>query len=307
MKTENATLESKPTIPAHAYGVVLIGLASISISPILVRLAGDQPALSLAALRNLMAVALLAPLAIYRRHEFRNLPKSAWGWTLGAGFLLGFHFYTFFEAIQRTTIASATVFVSLTPIFLAILSYLFFKERLSRRILLAIVISVSGGLLMAWGDMGADSMAVDPLRGNILALVACLLVSIYLIIGRMKRQQLSWLAYVYPVYVSSAVTVFVLAMINNAPLLGLEPKVYLLCGLMAIFPHILGHGSFNYSVKYFTATFLGLASLTEPIGATAMAYVLFGEQPLLIAMVGMALALAGVIVAIGRIKILKES
>ena len=286
-------------IPASAYWILIVGLVSISISPILVRLAGDTPALSLAALRNIIAILILTPFAIRNKAwDFVKLDRPDQFRTVIAGVLLGFHFYMFFEAIQRTTVASATVFVSVTPIFLAIMGYMFLKEKLTRPVLWAIVISVLGGLLIAYGDVGDEAVAVDPIRGNILALGACLFVSIYLIIGRVVRQKLFWLAYVYPMYLASAITVVSLALFNGAPLLGFEPRIYVLCLIMAIGPHILGHGSFNYAVKYFSATFLGLLSLTEPIGATIMAFALFDELPAFISILGMVLTLAGVCLAL---------
>ncbi len=299
-------MASHQKIPATAYWIILFGLMSFSISPILVRFAGDTPALSLAALRNIMAILILTPFALRDPNvTFVRLERQDQIRTVAAGIMLGLHFYLFFEAIQRTTVASATVFVSVTPIFLAVLGYVFLKERLSGRVLAAIGIAVAGGLMIAYGDTGADSQAVDPMWGNVFALGACLFVSIYLIIGRVSRQKLSWLAYVYPMYASSAVTVLVLAFATGTPLLGFSGKVYLLCALMAIGPHILGHGSFNYAVKYFTATFLGLLSLTEPIGATAMAFLLFDELPSAISLAGMVLTLVGVCVALypGRRKI----
>ncbi len=268
-------------------------------SPILVRLAGDQPALSLAALRNIIAMLILTPVAVrYGAGSFFKLPTADQIRTMAAGMLLGFHFFMFFEAIQRTTVASATVFVSVTPIFLAILGFLFLQERLTLYVVWAIVMSVIGGLLIAYGDAGAAGVAPDPVTGNLLALTACLFASIYLIIGRVTRQKMSWLSYVYPMYVTSALTVVGLALIMKAPLLGFEPRVYVICLLMAIGPHILGHGSFNYAVKFFSATYLGLLTLTEPVGATIMAYFLFEELPGMISIGGMVLTLAGVCLAL---------
>ncbi len=120
---------------------MLLGLISISVSPILVRLAGDQPALSLAALRNLFAILLLTPFALRSRQQgFWRLTRANKLRTVGAGVLLGFHFFMFFEAIQRTTIASASVFVAVTPIFLAILGFFLLKEKLTMPVFLAILI-----------------------------------------------------------------------------------------------------------------------------------------------------------------------
>lgn len=290
-------LKSRP--PASAYGILLLGLISISVSPILVRLAGDEPAISLAALRNAFAILMLTPVALVGGQSgFFKLSRSNQYRTVGAGVLLGFHFFMFFEAIQRTTVASATVFVAVTPIFIALMGYFFLHEKLTRPVFWAIVISVVGGILIAVGDAGQDNTAVDPIRGNFLALGACLFVSAYLVIGRLVRQQLSWLAYVYPVYLTCAITVMVLALATGAPLFQFEPRVYLICFLMAVGPHLLGHGSFNYAVKYFSATLLGLLALTEPIGATLMAFALFEELPGTLSFIGMGLTLAGVCLAL---------
>ncbi len=292
-------MKDRKQTPTSAYWIIFVGLISISVSPILVRLAGDTPALSLAVLRNVIAVLILTPFALKDKSwSFFKLENKDKLRAVLAGILLGFHFYMFFEAIQRTTVASASVFVSVTPIFLAILGYFFLKEKLSRFVLIAIVISVSGGLLIAIGDVSRNVVVKDPVLGNLLALGACLFVSIYLIIGRVTRQKMSWLAYVYPMYVSSACTVLGLAFITGTPLFGFEVEIYILCGLMAIGPHILGHGSFNYAVKYFSATFLGLLSLSEPVGATFMAFVLFDELPGVVSTIGMVLTLAGVCIAL---------
>jgi drug/metabolite transporter (DMT)-like permease len=63
---------------------------------------------------------------------------------------------------------------------------------------------------------------------------------------------------------------------------------------MAIGPQILGHGAFNYSVKYLPAAWLGLLSLLEPVGASILAYVLFREVPPLLSLLGMMLVLGAV-------------
>ncbi len=286
-------------VPGSVYWVLALGLFSFSASPILVRLAGDAPSLSLVVLRTLFSIALLAPFAIVRegRALFRFSRKELIRIGI-AGVLLGVHFYVFFEAIRLTTVASATVFVSLSPIFLGILGYLFLGERLSRPVRIGIGVAIIGGCMIAFGDADADSKAVNPNLGNFLALSACLMVSIYLIIGRVARQRLSWLAYVFPLYLVACLTVLLAALVTGTPLLGLSAEVYGLCVVMAIFPQILGHGSFNYAIKFFPAAILGLLALTEPIGSTILAYMLFDEMPSLLSFAGMAVTLSAVTLAL---------
>ena len=272
---------------------------SFSMSPILVRLAGDAPSLSLVVFRTFFAILILAPFAIARERKamLQLNRKEKWA-ILVAGILLGAHFFIFFEAIRLTTVASATVFVSLSPIFLGILGFLFLKERLSVYVVMGILVAVIGGIMIGYGDSGEDVQAVNATLGNLLALSACLMVSLYLLIGRVARQNISWLAYVFPLYAVASVSMIMAAIVTKTPLLGFDVRIYGLCVVMAIFPQIIGHGSFNFAIKFFPAAILGLLSLTEPIGSTVMAYFIFGELPSTLSFIGMGVTLCAVVFAL---------
>lgn len=284
-----------PDVPRHVYVIIGVGLISFASSPILVRYASEAPGLTLAAWRTLIAALLLAPLALPTiGDEIRTFTGREWGLIGAAGVLLGVHFVAWIESLYYTTVASASVLVTTSPIFIAILGYLFLKERLSRVGVLAIAISVPGAALIGLGDASAQEVAAQPILGNALALGAAVIVSGYLLIGRVVRQQRSWLAYVFPLYTVVALTVWALAVALEAPLFNHPWHIYGLCALMAIGPSILGHGSFNYALKYISATILGILTLSEPVGASIAALLLFGEVPSIIALAGMLLVLIGV-------------
>ena len=122
-----------------------------------------------------------------------------------------------------------------------------------------------------------------------------MLVALYLVIGRVVRRNVNWLAYVFPLFTIAALTILLIAFIRGVPLLGYEPKIYLLCAGMALFPQIIGHGSFNYGLRYFPTAWLGLVALTEPITAATAAYFLFGEVPGWLALVGMGLVMSATV------------
>ena len=289
-----------PQPPRTLYWFLGLGLVAISSSPILVRFGTEVPALTLATWRTIFACLLLLPFALPRMREARTqLSKADWGRMGAAGVLLGVHFYLFFESLYHITVASATVLISLTPIFLAVLGYIFLRERLSGYIWVAVGLSIVAAMLIGWGAEGdASAVASNPALGNSLALVSCLLVSIYLLIGRVARRELSWLTYVFPVYTFSALTLLVLALITQTPLLGQTPLIYLLCLGMAVGPQLIGHGSFNYALKYLPAALLGLLSLTEPIFASLIAFGLFQEVPSGMSTTGMLVAVGAVVLAL---------
>jgi drug/metabolite transporter (DMT)-like permease len=290
-------MASHPDRPFIVYPILAAGLVCFSMSAVLVRAAADAPGLAIAVWRTAFAALMLAPVALARiGPEVRAFTRRDAGLIVAAGVLLGVHFITWIESLYHTSVASTSVLVTTSPIFLAVLGFVFLKERLAWPVVASIVLAVAGAVLIALGDAtaGAGAAGPNPLLGNSLSLFAALLVSIYLLIGRVVRQKASWLAYVFPLYSVVALTTFAGALLMGTPLLGYAPGFYGLCALMALGPQIIGHGSFNYAVRYFPTAFLGLLSLVEPVGASLLAYLLFDEVP-------GPLTVAGIVVVLGAI------
>lgn len=283
-----------PTL--RVYLVLGMGLLCFALSPILVRMANEAPGIAVATWRSILSVLLLAPFALCSiGNELKRFTRREWLLVLSAGILLGLHFVTFIESLYHTTVASATVLVWTNPIFIAVLGYLFLKEAVSRPLAVGIGIAVLGMALVGWGDATSTvQTAPRPVLGNLLALSAAVVLSIYLLIGRVVRQRYSWLAYVFPLYFIVALTTLLMAFAFDIPLLGYDLKVYGLILLMALGPSLIGHGSFNYAVRYLPAALLGVLALLEPVGASIAAYFLFDEIPAALAVVGLVVVLVGI-------------
>lgn len=285
--------------PLRVYLALGLGLLSFGASAILVRFAAEAPGLAVAVWRTTFAVLLLAPVALPRiGPELRRFRRRDWALVVGAGVVLGLHFVLWIESLYHTSVASASVLTAMSPLFIAVLGWVVLRERLSVRAVAAIVVGVVGAALIGLADAGAGAFPRAGL-GNALALGAALLVSIYLLIGRAVRQRTSFLAYLFPLYTAAAATALAAALATGTPLAQPWP-ILGLCLLMALFPQLIGHGSYNYAVKYLPAALLGLLSLGEPVMASAAALVLFGEMPGPLALVGMALVLGSIAVVFGR-------
>jgi len=140
---------------------------------------------------------------------------------------------------------------------------------------------------------GSGGSYPNPALGNGLALLAALLVSVYLLIGRAVRRKTSLWAYFFPLNVAACATCVVGCAMAGVPL-GLPLEAGLLAVAMGLGPGLLGHGSFNYALGYLPAALVGLLSLAEPVLASAIALVLFGEMPTALGVVGMAVVLAAI-------------
>ena len=287
--------------PRRIYVVLSLGVLSFAFAPILVRWAGDVPGLAIAVWRTVTAAAVLIPVAAARTGaELRRLTRRDIILTGAAGVFLGLHFIAWIESLYHTTVASASVLVTTSPIILAALGYLFLGEQLRRGTVLAIGVAVGGAGLIGWADAGTVALGQGALLGNALALSGALLVSVYLLIGRVVRQKVSWLAYVTPLYAVAALTALAAAVLRGVPLTGYSWSFYAVCAGLALGPQVLGHGSFNYALQRVPAALVGMLALLEPVGASLLAYGLFGEVPPPASIVGMVVVLAAVAVVVWR-------
>jgi len=285
--------------PLRIYVVLALGVLSFAFAPILVRLAGDAPGLAIAVWRTVTAAAVLLPVATVRiGPEVRQFTRRDVGLILGAGVFLGLHFIAWIESLYHTTVASASVLVTTSPILLAVLGYLVLGEQLRRTTVGAIGVAVGGAALLGWADAGTVVLGRGAVLGNSLALGGAVLVSVYLLIGRVVRQKVSWLAYVTPLYTVAALTALAGATLKGVPLFGYSWTFYGLCAGLALGPQVLGHGSFNYALQHVPAAIVGMLALLEPVGASVLAYALFGEVPPLASVVGMVVVLGAVAVVV---------
>jgi len=285
--------------PLHVFVVLGLGVLSFAFAPILVRLAGDVPGVAIAVWRTVTAAAILLPFAATSvGAELRSFGWKEVGLVLGAGLFLGLHFIAWIESLYHTTVASASVFVTTSPVIIAALGYLVLGERLASLTTGGIVAAAGGAAVIGWADAGTVTLGRGAVWGNTLAFLGAVLVSLYLLIGRVVRQKVSWLAYLTPLYATAAATALVAALIRDVSLFGYSWGFYALCAGLALGPQLLGHGSFNYALQYFPAAVVGMLALLEPVGASILAYVLFGEVPPLLSGLGMGIVLTGVAVVV---------
>ncbi|MCJ7549162.1 MAG: DMT family transporter [Anaerolineae bacterium] len=289
---------SKPRA-VHPALVLGIGILAVSTASTFIRLAqGTIDSLAVAAWRLALASLLLAPFALKScRSEWRRLDARSWRLLAASGVMLAIHFYAWITSLEMTSVAASAVLVGTNPLFVGLVSHFILRERLQRRMLIGILIAVAGSAIISLGDWSAGA---HQLQGDLLAVVGAVTVAIYMLIGRRLRGQLSLLGYVFPVYGIAAFTLMVPAFIVGVPLTGYPTRAWLLLVLLAIFPQLVGHSSFNWALGHLPATFVSMAALAEPIGATTLAWIILQESPSWITVLGGLLILLGLSTAAKR-------
>jgi len=68
-----------------------------------------------------------------------------------------------------------------------------------------------------------------------------------------------------------------LVFILRLPVTGFSSGTYAAFAGMALISQIIGHSSYNWALKWFSASLIAVSLLGEPVGATILAYILFDE------------------------------
>jgi len=285
--------------PRARVGLALaLGVAAVSCAAILITFARQQgvPALSIAALRLALASVVVVPVALLRcRREIRGLSPRDLGLAALSGLFLALHFGFWTTSLDSTSVMSSVVFVSTNPLFVALASALLFRERLSPSTLAGIGIAVAGGAVVGFLDAAQSGTA--SARGDLLALLGAVSASAYLLVGRRVRSRMSLPLYVGIVYLVAAACLLLAVGITGTPLEISRPRGMLWVAALALGPQLLGHTSYNYALRYVSATLVTVTLLAEPVGATILAIPLLGQVPTWPSAAGGVLILAGIFVA----------
>ena len=284
------------TTPGRVPGpLVAAGLAvaviAISTSPVLVRVA-HVPALALAFWRCLAGALLVAPFAL-RGGRARPTWRDARRLAL-SGACLALHFALWNASLALTTVASSTVLVACSPFFVGLLAGPYLGEPPSRRGWAGIALTIAGAALIALGDAGAVDLGPRALLGDAMAFGGAAAIAGYFLIGRSVRRHLAASTYAASVYGVAAAVLLPASLIGGAPLAGYRTGSWLAVGGVVAGPQLLGHTVFNALLSTLTADVVAVVGLTEPVGATLLAWAFFRELPTPWFWPGAALVLAGV-------------
>lgn len=277
------------------YLVLLLGVIAVSFASVLIKLC-DAPAMVIASYRlSLASLFFIGGAAVKKVNPVIAFNRRDLVFALLSGIFLCLHFATWITSLKYTSVASSVVLVSTAPVFVAIGSFIFLKEKISKLLFWGVMLTVVGATILSTQEFAAGT---DTLFGNGLALAGALGGAGYFLVGRDLRARIDTLAYVTVVYSTSALLLILLTLLFREPLFNYDFRVYLLFFLIAFVPQVIGHTSFNWSLKHVKAATVAVVTLGEPIGATVLALLFLGEKVTAIQLIGGILILIGVAFAL---------
>ncbi|WP_062350572.1 DMT family transporter [Bacillus kwashiorkori] len=285
--------------PINPYILIFIGVISVSTSAIFVKLS-SAPAGVIAFYRLFLSALMLLPFFLTKhRKELKSISSKDYILMTVAGIFLAFHFILWFESLHYTSVASSTVLVTLQPLFAFIGTYIIYKEKITAKMIISGIVAITGSVIISWGDFNVSKIA---LWGDILALVACALITGYLLFGQTVRKRVTLVTYTFLVYLISAITLFFYVIVNNETLFPYPSIEWLYFFLLALLPTLLGHSLFNWSLKWISTNAISMAILFEPVGATILAYYFLEEKIVWTQIIGGTIVLFGLTIFLSKRK-----
>jgi len=279
------------------YAFLILGVIAVSFAAIFIRLA-EAPSLVIAAYRLTIAVMLLLPFTFRKSiPALLKIPRHDVMLMALSGILIALHFWLWIASLEYTSIASSVVLVTSHPAFVAVLSYLLWRQKPTRQVIVGIIVVIIGIIIMNIGSLDFDSQAM---LGNALALTAGFAMGGYLVIGHHLRKRIGLISYITVVYSVSAILILLATILSGYSLVNYSGTTYIMLVLLAIVPQLIGHSSLNLAVRSLPAIVVSIAILGEPVGATILGIAILDEIPSTTELIGGIIIISGIIYVIRK-------
>jgi len=267
--------------PARLRGLLLICLAAVSwgttgsVTTVLVARAGAHP-LVIGAVRMLVAAALLLGGARLVAGSVRVARGDRWR-TVAMGVAMAAFQATYFSAVPLTGIAvAALIAICSSPLLIVALAALFLGERPTPRVLLALALGVAGTALLIAGPGAAAGLTPRFVAGVLLALGAGLSYAVYVVVAKAALLRTAPLPLAGANFAVAALALAPALLLPSAARqieLGWPWMLYL--GVVATAG---AYAIYTLGLRDVPASAAGVASLLEPLTATLLGVLLFGER-----------------------------
>jgi len=197
-------------------------------------------------------------------------------------------------AVELTSIANTAILMNLSPIFVALLSYLFLNKKIGLYKLQALGLSIIGACFLVFDDNAMVEFSVQSMIGDLLAVNSALFYAIYLLLLKSLRDYLSSHQIIIWNSLTCALLLVPVALISSSQILPTTLEGWIVIALLALISQLLGHGLMAYALKHVDVTLACISTLARPVVAILIGFFLFDEKLALSQCVGVVTVLAGI-------------
>jgi DME family drug/metabolite transporter len=199
----------------------------------------------------------------------------------------------FFRAVTLVGVAAAALLaICSAPLLIAILAALFLGERLTPLVRLSLGMAVAGTALLVVGPHGLGEVAGHFGLGALLALGAGVSYAVYAVAAKRLLARVTPLAVSAITFALAAAFLAPVLLVDPAPAAAAMAAGWPLLLYLGLGPTAVAYALFTAGLGRVPATAAGIVSLLEPLTATTLGLLVFGERLGAPGLAGAALLLA---------------
>ncbi len=240
--------------------------------------------------RWLLALVFLLPFIIKPIWQQRKLIQNHF-WGIALLSVLGISCFNSFAyiALQSTTATNALLLNSFIPIFILLISWIFFNEKVSKKQSLGVLISLLGvAVILTRFDLSVISQ-LSINKGDLWMLVATLDWAFYsILLKHFRPKQLSAIAFLGILVLIGTVALIPIVLLNpfNEPSIVWDSTMIKALLYISIFPSIIAYLAWNYGMKEIGAAKGGQFIYLMPFIGAILAILFLGESIKLFHIIG---------------------
>jgi len=285
----------------RAWGVALalVGVIAFSVRPILIKLAYAYVTdpVTLIALRMVFSLPFFVATALWLRRDSARTPLTRRDWwaVLYLGFL-GYYLASFldFLGLQYISAGLGRLLLFLYPTITVLLSALFLGKYVSRRDIVALVISYAGlALVLSQGFAGENR---NLMLGALLILGSALCYAVYLVSSSQVVARIGSMRFTaYATSVASLLCILQFLLLRPLSALQLPAQVYGLAIAMAVGCTVLPVFVTSEALRRIGANQVAIIGAAGPVTTIFLGWLGLEESMSLLQIAGAVLVLAGVL------------
>ncbi len=245
--------------------------------------------------RYAFATLILGAIMLIRKESFR-LKFQEIPMMMGLGVLFALSSALLFEAYRYMDVGLASTLLFVEPLFIALMLWIFFKQRISIMTIISIALCLTGVAFLCNPGEGARVTAT----GVILVMLSALSYGIYMVMinkSRLQRLPGSTLTFYSLLF---GIIVFVVQLDGGVELQPLpdEPVAWLCIAGISIVPTIISLMTVAISIHLVGSVAVSILGALEPITGLLFGVILFGEILTVRAAIGVVLIIGAVMVLV---------
>lgn len=258
--------------------MVLMGGICIGFAPIALREGVSEDTLgpqAVAMWRFIFAIPILFLLVLLIQ---KRLPARPNRFVVLAGTFFALNIAFWHWSLVSTTVANATFIVSLGNLFVGFTAWIFLKDRPHGLWFIAVVLALIGAAALTQGGGISDKGNIE---GDVLAIIAAVFVSLYVVCSKVARRRLSGIEAIFWL---TCVELIVITIVVAASAESFLPKNidvtyngFYAPLFLAIVVQVVGQGLIITGLGSTPAAVAGVLVVVQPVVATAIAWGRYDE------------------------------